>query len=55
MLSPKTDEERLAKYFAQLEREIDWISDTELEMALARPCKYRKILEEKKDNPDVTG
>jgi len=46
MLSPQTDEERLAKYFAQLEREIDWISDSELEIVLARPCKYRKLLED---------
>jgi hypothetical protein len=53
MLSPQSDEERLEKYFAQLEREIDWISDSELEVALARPCKYRKILEERQNNFDV--
>ena len=55
MLSPRNDEERLEKFFAQLEREIDWISDSELELALARPCKYRKILEERQNNPDVAG
>ena len=55
MLSPRSDEERLEKYFAQLEREIDWISDSELELALERPCKYRKILEERQNNPDGSG
>lgn len=47
MLSPQTDEDRLARYFAQLKREIDWISDVELEVALSRSCKYRKLLEER--------
>ena len=48
MLSPQSDEERLAKYFAQLEREFPYITKRDVDDALLRPCKYRKILEERK-------
>ena len=50
-----TEADRLEKYFAKLEREISWISDAELEEVMSRPCKWAKILEERKDNPDVSG
>ena len=55
MLSPQSDEERLAKYFAQLEREFPYITRRDVDDALLRPCRYRKIIEEKKNNPDVSG
>lgn len=50
-----TEADRLARFFAQLEREIPWISDAELKEAISRPCKWAKILEEKKNNPDGSG
>jgi hypothetical protein len=48
-----TEQERLEEYFWQLERMIpnpprDWAK-------VARPCKWAKILEEKKNNPDGSG
>lgn len=48
-----TDKERLEEYFWQLERLIpnpprDWAKS-------ARPCKWAKILEERKNNPDGAG
>ena len=48
-----TEQERLQEYFWQLERLIpnppkDWAKS-------ARPCKWAKLLEEKKDNPDGPG
>jgi hypothetical protein len=48
-----TEQERLEKYFWQLEQLIpnplrDWAKS-------ARPCKWAKILEEKKNNPDGSG
>ena len=56
MLSPQTDEERLAKYFAQLEKDFLYVTQRDVDDALERPCKYRKILEErKKQNPDGSG
>ena len=56
MLSPRSDEERLAKFFAQLKGVFPRLTEREVAAALARPCKYRKILEErKKQNPDGSG
>lgn len=48
-----TEQERLEVYFGQLEQLIpnpprDWTK-------AARPCKWAKILEEKKNNPDASG
>ncbi len=48
-----TEQERLQEYFWQLERLIpnpprDWAKS-------ARPCKWAKIIEEKKNNLDVSG
>ena len=48
-----TEQERLEEYFWKLERLIpnppkDWAKS-------ARPCRWAKILEERKNNPDVTG
>jgi hypothetical protein len=48
-----TEQERLEVYFGQLEQLIpnpprDWAKT-------ARQCKWSKILEEKKNNPDVSG
>jgi len=48
-----TEQERLEEYFWQLERLIpnppkDWAKS-------ARPCRWAKILEERRNNPDVTG
>jgi hypothetical protein len=48
-----TEAERLAKYFYQLRVMFpnppkDW----ELN---AKPCKWAKIIEERKNNPDVSG
>ena len=55
MLSPRSDEERLAKFFAQLKGVFPRLTEREVAAALARPCKYRKILEERQNNPDVAG
>jgi hypothetical protein len=48
-----TEQERLEEYFWKLESLIpnpprDWAKS-------ARPCKWAKILEEKKNNPDGSG
>jgi hypothetical protein len=48
-----TEQERLQEYFWQLERLIpnpprDWAKS-------ARSCKWAKIIEENKNNPDVSG
>jgi hypothetical protein len=53
MLSSQNDEERLEKYFAQLERDFPYVTKRDVDDALERPCKYRKILEERKNKPDV--
>ena len=51
-----TEAERLDKYFAQLRAIFPYVTEREVAAALARPCKYRKILEErKKQNPDGSG
>jgi hypothetical protein len=55
MLSPRSDEERLEKYFAQLEKNFPYVTQRDVDDALERPCKYRKILEERQNNPDVAG
>jgi hypothetical protein len=47
-----SEAERLEKYFDTLP--IPWPTAKEME-CLSRPCKWAKILEEKKNNPDVTG
>ena len=47
MLSPQSDEERLEKYFAQLERDFPYVTQRDVDDALERPCKYRKLLEER--------
>lgn len=48
-----TEQERLEEYFWKLEQAIpnphrDWAKS-------ARPCKWAKMLEEKKKNPDGPG
>jgi hypothetical protein len=48
-----TEKERLEKYFYQLSKLIpepprNWAVN-------AKPCKWAKILEDRKDNPDATG
>ncbi len=48
-----TEEDRLLKYFAQLERLIpnppaNWAVN-------AKPCKWAKILKERENNPNVSG
>ena len=48
-----TEVERLEKYLATLP--IPCPTDKEMEQVLSRPCKWAKILEEKKNNPDATG
>jgi hypothetical protein len=48
MLSSRNDEERLEKYFTQLEKDFPYVMERDLDDALERPCKYRKILEERK-------
>ena len=53
MLSPKSDEERLEKYFDQLRKEFPYVTKRDVDDALERPCKYRKILEERQNNFDV--
>lgn len=51
-----TEAERLDKYFAQLKGVLPYVTERDVEDALSRPCKYRKILEErKKQHPDVSG
>jgi hypothetical protein len=49
----KTDKERLEEYFYKLRSVIpepprNWAVN-------AQPCKWAKILEERKNNPDATG
>ena len=53
MLSPQSDEERLEKYFAQLEKDFPYVTQRDVDDALARPCKYRKILEERQNSDAV--
>ncbi len=50
-----SEAERLEKYFAKLTEVLPYITEKEVEGALKRPCKYRKIIEEKKNNPDAAG
>lgn len=47
-----TEAERLEKYLSTLP--IPWPTPKEME-CLSRPCKWAKILEEKKNNPDGSG
>jgi hypothetical protein len=47
MLNPRSDEERLEKFFAQLRGVFPYVTEREVEDALSRPCKYRKLLEER--------
>lgn len=47
MLSPQSNEERLAKFFAQLEKDFPYVTKRDVDNALVRPCKYLKILEER--------
>jgi len=47
-----TEAERLEKYLSTLP--IPWPTAKEMEY-LSRPCKWAKILEERKNNPDVSG
>jgi hypothetical protein len=54
MLSPQNDEERLEKYFTQLEKDFPYVMERDLDDALESPCRYRKILEERKNKPDVS-
>lgn len=50
-----SEADRLEKYFAQLANQIPEPTRKEMDWILSRPCKWAKILEEKKDNPDVSG
>lgn len=50
-----TEAERLEKYFCQLAYQIPEPTRKELEQVLSRPCKWAKILEERNNNPDVSG
>lgn len=50
-----TEADRLEKYFCQLAREISEPTPKEMDWILSCPCKWAKILEEKKDNPDDSG
>jgi CO dehydrogenase/acetyl-CoA synthase delta subunit len=43
-----TEAERLKKYFRQLAYQIPEPTRKELEQVLSRPCKWAKILEERK-------
>lgn len=47
MLSSRNDEERLEKYFTQLEKDFPYVMERDLDDALESPCKYRKLLEER--------
>lgn len=47
-----TEAERLQKYFDTLP--LPWPTAKEIE-CLSRPCKWAKMLEERKVNPDVSG
>jgi len=53
MLNPQSDEERLEKFFAQLEKDFPYVTQRDVDDALARPCKYRKILEERQNSDAV--
>ena len=55
MLSSQNDKERLEKYFAQLEKDFPYVMERDVDDALERPCKYRKIIEERNNNPDGAG
>ncbi len=48
-----TEAERLEKYLLSLP--IPYPTAKELEQVLSRPCKWAKILEERKNNPDGSG
>jgi hypothetical protein len=50
-----TEAERLEKYFRQLAHQIPNPTPKEMEQVLSRPCKWAKILEERKNNPDGSG
>ena len=50
-----TEAERLEKYFRQLAHQIPEPTPKEMEQVLSRPCKWAKILEERKNNPDGSG
>ena len=43
-----TEAERLEKYFCQLAHQIPEPTPKEMEQVLSRPCKWAKILEERK-------
>jgi hypothetical protein len=48
-----TEAERLEKYLTTLP--IPEPTPKEMEQVLSRPCKWAKILEERKNNPDGSG
>lgn len=48
MRSSRNDKERLEKYFTQLEKYFPYAMRHDLDGILERPCKYCKILEERK-------
>jgi len=50
-----TEAERLEKFFLDLERWMSYPTKAEMEQVLSRPCRWRKILEERNNNPDVSG
>lgn len=50
-----SEADRFERYFAELERWMPHPTKAEMEQVLSRPCKWSKILEERKNNPDGTG
>ena len=48
-----TEAERLERYLTTLP--IPEPTPKEMEQVLSRPCRWRKILEERNKNPDVSG
>jgi hypothetical protein len=48
-----TEAERLEKYLLSLP--IPYPTTKEMEQVLSRPCKWAKILKERKNNPDGSG
>jgi hypothetical protein len=49
-----SDEERLENYLESLEEWMPKPTKAEIE-SLSSPCRWAKILEERKNNPDVSG
>ena len=51
-----SEAERLEKYFGILTKDFPYIRSKEIEEAIARPCKWERIIKERRDkNPDGAG